>query len=64
MKEKRRVKAVIYHILVFGIGLIMIYPLIWMVMSSFKPTNTIFQTAGSLFWFFAGSRSAEQFIKS
>ena len=48
MKEKRRVKAVIYHILVFGIGLIMIYPLIWMVMSSFKPTNTIFQTAGSL----------------
>ena len=26
----------------------MIYPLIWMVMSSFKPTNTIFQTAGSL----------------
>ncbi len=48
MKEKRRVKAVIYHILVFGIGLIMIYPLIWMVMSSFKQTNTIFQTAGSL----------------
>lgn len=48
MKEKRRVKAVIYHILVFGIGLIMIYPLIWMVMSPFKPTNTIFQTAGSL----------------
>ena len=45
MKEKRRVKAVIYHILVFGIGLIMIYPLIWMVMSSFKDTNTIFTTA-------------------
>ena len=27
---------------------IMIYPLVWMVMSSFKPTSTIFQTAGSL----------------
>lgn len=26
----------------------MLYPLVWMVMSSFKPTNTIFQTAGSL----------------
>ena len=25
---------------------------------------SFFQTAGSLFWFFAGSRSAEQFIKS
>lgn len=48
MKEKRTVKAVIYHILVFAVGLVMIYPLIWMVMSSFKPTNTIFQTAGSL----------------
>ena len=48
MKEKRAVKAVIYHILVFAVGLVMIYPLIWMVMSSFKPTNAIFQTAGSL----------------
>mgnify|MGYP003263618162 FL=1 len=48
MKEKRAVKVVIYHILVFAVGLVMIYPLIWMVMSSFKPTNTIFQTAGSL----------------
>ena len=48
MKEKRAVKAVIYHILVFAVGLVMIYPLIWMVMSSFKDTNTIFTTATSL----------------
>lgn len=48
MKEKRIIKSVIYHVLVFLCGLIMLYPLIWMVMSSFKPTNTIFQTAGSL----------------
>lgn len=48
MKEKRMIKSVIYHVLVFLCGLIMLYPLIWMVMSSFKPTNTIFQTAGSL----------------
>ena len=34
--------------LVCGFGLVMIYPLIWMVMSSFKETNTIFATAGSL----------------
>lgn len=48
MKEKRAVKKVVYHVLVFAIGIIMIYPLIWMVMSSFKETNTIFSTAGSL----------------
>ena len=48
MKEKRAVKAVIYHILVFAVGLVMIYPLIWMVMSSFKPTNTIFTKEGRL----------------
>ena len=48
MKEKRAVKRAVYHILVFMFGLIMIYPLVWRVMSSFKPTSTIFQTAGSL----------------
>ena len=30
------------------IGIIMIYPLVWMMMSSFKETGTIFTTAGSL----------------
>ena len=48
MKEKRVVKKAVYHVIVFVIGIIMIYPLIWMVMSSFKETNTIFATAGSL----------------
>lgn len=42
------VKKVIYHIIVFLIGIVMIYPLIWMVMSSFKEKSTIFTTAGSL----------------
>ena len=48
MKEKRVVKKAVYHIIVFVIGIIMIYPLIWMVMSSFKENSTIFSTAGSL----------------
>ena len=48
MKKKRLISKIIYHVLVCGFGLIMIYPLIWMVMSSFKETNTIFATAGSL----------------
>ena len=42
------VGTTIYHIVIFLIGLIMVYPLVWMVMSSFKETNTIFTTAGSL----------------
>ena len=48
MKKKRLISKIIYHVLVCGFGLIMIYPLIWMVMSSFEETNTIFATAGSL----------------
>lgn len=48
MKEKRTIKTIIYHVLVFSVGIVMIYPLIWMFMSSFKDTKTIFQTAGSL----------------
>lgn len=48
MKKKRRIHSAIYHIFVCGFGFIMIYPLLWMVMSSFKEANTIFTTASSL----------------
>lgn len=48
MKEKKRVHNIIYHILVCIVGILMIYPLLWMIMSSFKPTETIFTTASSL----------------
>lgn len=48
MTKKKKTRKIIYHILVCGIGLIMIYPLVWMIMSSFKETDTIFKTAGSL----------------
>lgn len=48
MKAKKRAGTIIYHVLVCGFGLIMLYPLIWMFMSSLKDTNTIFTTAGSL----------------
>ncbi len=48
MKTKRRIGKVVYHVIVCGVGLIMIYPLVWMVMSSFKETETIFTTANSL----------------
>ena len=48
MKRKRMVGKIVYHILVSIGAFIMVYPLLWMVMSSFKETNTIFTTAGSL----------------
>ena len=46
---KDKIVTVIYHIFVKGIGNSMVYPLIWMVFSSFKPTNSIFATATQLF---------------
>lgn len=47
-EKKYMVGTIIYHVVILLIGLIMVYPLVWMVMSSFKETNTIFTTAGSL----------------
>lgn len=48
MKSQKIRNNIIYHVLVSIFGLIMLYPLIWMLMSSFKETDTIFRTAGSL----------------
>ena len=48
MKEKRTARTIVYHIVICLIGIIMIYPLLWMIMSSFKETGTIFTTANSL----------------
>lgn len=48
MKKKKTVTTIIYHVLVLAIGLLMLYPLFWMLMSSFKESGTIFTTAGQL----------------
>jgi multiple sugar transport system permease protein len=48
MKAKKIINNISFHILVCGVGIIMLYPILWMVMSSFKETNTIFVTAGNL----------------
>lgn len=47
-KTQHFLKRALYHVLVFGFGIVMLYPLAWMVFSSFKPTETIFTTAGQL----------------
>jgi multiple sugar transport system permease protein len=46
-----RVKSVkwwTYHILVGGFAILMLYPIIWLIMSSFKESTTVFTTAQSL----------------
>ena len=48
MKKKKTISTIIYHILVLAIGLLMLYPLFWMLMSSFKESGTIFTTASQL----------------
>lgn len=50
MKSKKRKKAWSFlgNVLIFIGGLIMIYPIIWMFLSSFENSDTIMQTAGKL----------------
>lgn len=48
MKTNNRIKMCIYHFLVCIFGFIMIYPLLWMVMSSFKESSSIFREAQRL----------------
>lgn len=47
-ERKKRITTVLYHVLVFGFGLLMLYPLFWMFMSSFKESGTIFTTASQI----------------
>ncbi len=48
MTKAKKPKWWIYHILVGGFAILMLYPVIWLLMSSFKPSDTIFVTAQSL----------------
>jgi multiple sugar transport system permease protein len=41
-----RVRSVIKHLLLIAASLIMIYPLLWMLVSSLRPTDVIFRTPG------------------
>jgi len=47
-RVKSKVKTGIYHLVVITLGFVMIYPLLWMLASSFKPTEEIFNNAASL----------------
>ena len=43
MKRSKRFHNILYHVLVCLFGFLMIYPLLWMVMSSFKESSSIFR---------------------
>ena len=43
---RSRVRSVLKHAALIAVGLIMIYPLLWLVASSFRPTEVIFRTPG------------------
>ena len=47
-RPSSRVARVAYYVLMLAASFLMLYPIIWMVFSSFKPTNTVFSTAGEL----------------
>jgi multiple sugar transport system permease protein len=46
--QSKNIKWSVYHILVAGASILMLYPLIWLLMSSFKSSELIFVTADSL----------------
>ncbi len=48
MKIRKKLNTVLFHVVVCGIGLIMIYPLIWMIFSSFKESSLVLTTVGQL----------------
>ncbi len=41
---RSRVRSVFKHAALIAVGLIMIYPLLWLLVSSFRPTEVIFRT--------------------
>ena len=45
---KRRMRIITYHVVMVLISFLMLYPLLWMVMSSFKIESEIMTTATSL----------------
>ncbi|KQQ92676.1 sugar ABC transporter permease [Leifsonia sp. Leaf325] len=46
---KPRWKSVVKHVLLSLVGLIMLYPVIWLVVSSLRPTDEIFRNPGIIF---------------
>jgi len=46
MKTSTVVRHTLTHLFIIALGLLMIYPIVWMIVSSFKPNNMIFSDPG------------------
>src|SRR5512145_2586507 len=46
MKNKTLARHTLTHLFIIALGLLMIYPVVWMIVSSFKPNNMIFSDPG------------------
>jgi multiple sugar transport system permease protein len=46
MKNKLFIRYSLTHLFIIALGLLMIYPVVWMIVSSFKPNNMIFSDPG------------------
>lgn len=46
--KKKRIRTLVYHIVVFSFAAVMVYPVLWMIMGSFKTSNEILNSAQSL----------------
>lgn len=46
LKRRRFARITATHIFIIVLGLVMLYPIIWMIVSSFKPNNMIFSDPG------------------
>ncbi|MDF2888289.1 MAG: binding-protein-dependent transport system inner rane component [Lacrimispora sp.] len=49
MHAKKRIDKILYHGLIGGFGLIMIYPVFWMIIGAFKNNNDILNHSASFF---------------
>ncbi len=48
MKNGTTIRHILTHIFIITLGLVMVYPILWMIVSSFKPNNMIFSDPGLL----------------
>lgn len=48
MKKKKKINSVIFHVGACALGFLMIYPLLWLIASSFKSNETMFTDTYSL----------------
>ncbi len=46
MKTRTAVRLTLTHLFIIALGLLMVYPILWMIVSSFKPNNMIFSDPG------------------